>query len=177
MNPGPDAPTPTDAAVVTAQIGRVPRGDWWVEVRCGFGYPQVVATLPVLDDDTPFPTLYWLSCPWLMAVVSAIESEGGVSYWAARLVADRGLSERLLRADEQYRARRAALVTAGSDPCAQVGIAGQRDPAATKCLHAHVATALARIDDPVGGELLAALGRECPDGQCASLTCLREEDS
>jgi uncharacterized protein len=177
VNSGPNAPTPTDEAVVTAQLGRAPRGDWWVEARCGFGYPQVVATPPILDDDTPFPTLYWLSCPWLMAVVSTIESEGGVAYWAARLAADRELFDRLLRADEQYRARRAALVPAGPDPFGQVGIAGQRDPAATKCLHAHVATALAGIDDPVGAELLAALGHECPDGRCASLTCLREEDS
>lgn len=177
MNPGPDAPTPADEAVVAAQLGRVPRGDWWVEARCGFGYPQVVATSPVLDDDTPFPTLYWLTCPWLTDAVSSIESEGGVAYWAARLASDRALSERLLRADEQYRARRAALLPAHQDPCAHVGIAGQRDPAATKCLHAHVAAALAGIDDPVGGELLAALGRECADERCASLTCLREEDS
>lgn len=170
------APTPVDESVVTAQLGRAPRGRWWVEARCGFGYPQVVSTAPELGEE-PFPTLFWLTCPWLAGDVSAAESAGGVSAWAARLAADPELAERMRAADAVYRARRAEAALPHPDPCAGVGIAGQRDPAATKCLHAHVAAALAGIDDPVGTQLLDELSRECPDGRCAGLTCLREEGS
>ena len=164
-----DRPTARDAAVVAAQIGRRPRGRWWVEVRCGFGYPQVVGTPPRLGDGTPFPTLYWLSCPWLTEQVNEAESGGAVARWAERLAAEPALAERLLDADAAYRRRRASLLLVGDDPCGDVGIAGQRDPAATKCLHAHVAAALAGIDDPVGAELVESLGHECPDGRCADL--------
>jgi uncharacterized protein len=172
---GPLAPTPSDSAIVTAQLGREPRGDWLVAVRCSFGYPQTITTPPLVEGDTPFPTLHWLTCPWLAEGVSAAESAGGAAHWAGRLSADPGLARRMLRADAHYREGRAAASPSGPDPFPDVGIAGQRDPLATKCLHAHVAAALAGIDDPVGVEVLDALGTDCPDGRCADLTCLREE--
>ena len=175
MGAQPAAPTPTDRAIVTAQLRREPRGGWLVEVRCAFGFPQVITTAPLVDDETRFPTLHWLTCPWLVEGVSAAESAGEVAQWAGRLAADPALSERMLRADARYRESRAAVSPTGADPCPEVGIAGQRDPLATKCLHAHAAAALAGIDDPVGSELLAALGTVCPDDRCAGLTCLREE--
>ena len=171
------APTPTDRAVVTAQLGREPRGLWRVAVHCAFGYPQAITTPPLVEDQTPFPTLHWLSCPWLAEGVSAEESAGGVARWAGRLAACPGLAGRMLAADARYREARAAASPTGTDPCPGVGIAGQRDPLATKCLHAHVAAALAGLDDPVGVELLDGFGRVCPDGRCADLTCLREEMS
>jgi uncharacterized protein len=171
----PASPAPSDRAIVAAQLGREPRGGWWVEVRCSYGYPQVIGTPPIIDNTTPFPTLYWLTCPWLTGGVSAAESGGDITGWAGRLATDPALSARMHGADETYRSRRAAASPSGVDPCPDVGIAGQRDPVATKCLHAHVAAALAGIDDPVGLELLTELGRSCPDGRCAALTCLREE--
>ena len=169
------APNPTERAVVTAQLRREPRGEWWVEVRCSFGYPQVITTAPLIGGETPFPTLYWLTCPWLAEGTGAAESAGEVARWAGRLAADQDLSGRMLAADVRYRKRRAEGSPDATDPCSDVGIAGQRDPLATKCLHAHVATALAGIDDPIGAELVGVLGRECPDGRCGGLTCLREE--
>jgi hypothetical protein len=69
-------------------------------------------------------------------------------------------------ADTAYREARAAE-SAGGDACAGVGIAGQRDPLATKCLHAHVAAALSGIDDPVGRGVLEAIAPECCDGRCS----------
>jgi uncharacterized protein len=175
VDAGPLAPTPVDRAIVTAQLGREPRGGWWVAVHCSFGFPQVITTPPLVEGGTPFPTLHWLTCPWLAEGVNSTESAGGVAQWAGRLAADPGLAERVLRADAHYREDRTAASQSGADPCPDVGIAGQRDPLATKCLHAHVAAALAGIDDPVGTEVLNALGRACPDGRCADLTCLREE--
>ncbi len=68
------------------------------------------------------------------------------------------MADRMRRADQQYRALRAAEGE-GDDPCTGVGIAGQADACATKCLHAHVSAYLAGVDDPVGAELLACGGR------------------
>lgn len=169
MRPAKATPAPATISIVTAQIGRTPRGEWWVEATCEHGYPQVVGTPPVLEDSTPFPTLYWLSCPWLCEQAGAEESQGGAAQSAERLATEPQLAERMRRADAQYRARRAYAAGDEGDACANVGIAGLRDPVATKCLHAHLATALAGIDDPIGTELLARFGRSCPDVRCESL--------
>lgn len=158
---------------VAAQLGREPRGSWWVEARCEHDFPQVITTPPLVDG-APFPTVYWLTCPWLAEEAGAAESRGAAAVWARRLAHDAELAARMLRADDEYRSRRAALGPA-DDPCETVGIAGQRDPLATKCVHAHVAAALAGIDDPVGHDLLATLGPACTDRRCAALTCVREE--
>lgn len=153
-----------EAALLARQLGRPPRGEWRVATRCSHGAPVVVATAPLVDG-APFPTLLWLACPLLVAVVSALESAGGVARQRERLAVDAALGERMRAADAAYRARRAEE-GGGFDPCAGTGIAGQRDPLATKCLHAHAAAWLAGIDDPVGENVLAGMDLECDDARC-----------
>ncbi|MDP2183551.1 MAG: DUF501 domain-containing protein [Actinomycetota bacterium] len=155
-----------DGALVEAQVGRAPRGPWSTYVRCGFGRPSVISSSPLLDDGTPFPTLYWLTCPWLVERVGALESSGEVAAWTRRLAADPVRAGAMRDADAEYRFRRSL---AGTDPCSPVGIAGQRDPLAIKCLHAHVAAFLAGIADPIGEAVLGQIDAECPDDRCASL--------
>lgn len=46
--------------------------------RCIFGFPSVVACSP-LRDGKPFPTTFWLTCPHLVKVCGALESEGAVT--------------------------------------------------------------------------------------------------
>lgn len=157
-----------DESVVSAQLGRPPRGKWRVAVRCSFGYPSVILTEPLLDDGSPFPTLYWLTCPWLIESVGRIEGDGGAAYWAGRLASDEGLASRAMEADAEYRKRR-GTETEIEDPCAPVGVAGQSDPLATKCLHAHVAAYLAGTGDPVGAGVLEQVDTECDDIKCESL--------
>lgn len=157
-----------DEVVVSAQLGRPPRGTWRVRARCPFGRPMVLETAPSLKDGSPFPTLYWLSCPWLVEYVNGLESAGATSEWAGRLRTSDRLAERMRLADAEYRARRAACAD-GTDPTPDVGIAGQSDPLATKCLHAHVATFLAGIDDPIGESVISSVSPTCPDDICARL--------
>lgn len=154
-----------DAEAVVAQAGRKPRGRWRTAARCRHGFPQVIATAPMLDDTTPFPTLFWLTCPSLVREVSARESEGEVAAWAGRLARDPALARRQMAADAAYREARTAE-GGGIDPCDGAGTAGQRDPLATKCLHAHVAARLGGIDDAVGEAVLASSGRGCRGGEC-----------
>ena len=159
-------PVRRDVEVVTAQLGRDPRGAWRVGVRCRFGYPQVIVTAPSLGAIEPFPTLYWLTCPFLTREAGALESDGGVAQWAEALASDAALAGRQTAADAAYRDAR-AREAGGVDPCGGVGVAGQRDPLATKCLHAHAAAFLAGIDDPAGEHVIGQTGDACEDAECS----------
>ena len=65
-----------DAEVVALQLGRPPRGLRRVAHRCPCGLPDVVETAPRLADGSPFPTLYYLTCPRAVAAVARLEAAG-----------------------------------------------------------------------------------------------------
>jgi uncharacterized protein len=163
----------TEEPLVTAQIGRAPRGPWRVAVRCSYGRPQVIASPSRLADGAPFPTTFWLTCPYLIDLVSAEESAGGTDAWAARLAAEPDLAAAMEHADAAYRAARTSE-SGGEDACAGTGTAGMRRPLGVKCLHAHVAALLAGIDDPVGAGVLGQRARVCDDDRCATLAAGKE---
>lgn len=163
------AHTALERALVASQLGRVPREPWRIAVRCRWGYPSVIVSPSVLCDGTPFPTLAWLTCPWLSENVSALESAGAVSRWTALVADDPDMACDLIAADVGVRTARAAE-SGGHDRCAAVGIVGQRDPLIVKCLHTHVALALLGIKDPVGQGVIEEIGADyCPYKRCARL--------
>lgn len=164
-----DSHHPADeAALVAAQLGRKPREPWRVAARCEHGYPTVIVSPGLLADGTPFPAHAWLTCPHLAEKLSAEEAAGAAAGWAARAQVDADLAERLVAADALVRKAR-ARESGGFDPCQSVGLAGQRSPLGVKCLHAHVALALAGIDDPIGGAELDEIERLCADVRCDGL--------
>lgn len=122
----------------------------------------------MLEDGTPFPTLFWLTCPYLAEKAAAAESRGDATRWRKRLHTEPELAEQLDLADAALRQARASEAN-GSDRCAGVGIAGQRDSLGVKCLHAHVACALAGIQDPIGIALIEEFGDACEDERCRRL--------
>jgi hypothetical protein len=69
----------------------------------------VVETVPRLADGTPFPTLYYLTCPRATGAVSALESAGLMREMSARLATDPELAARYRQAHERYLARREAI--------------------------------------------------------------------
>ncbi len=154
-----------DVGVVAWQLGRVPRGRWRCVARCSFGYPTCIATAPVMETGAPFPTLYYLTCPHLMAEVAELESRGVADRWRQALAGDPALASGVRDADETYRRAR-AREGGGIDPTPDVGIAGQRDPLAVKCLHAHVAAYLGGIADPIGAATVDEVIAECADRRC-----------
>lgn len=157
-----------DARTLAWQLGRPARGRWRIVSRCSYGAPVVIATAPALGE-APFPTLYYLTCPHLVAEVAAVESAGGCERWREALTVDPDLAARLRNADVTYREARAAE-GGGVDAAAGVGIAGERDVLGVKCLHAHVAAYLAGIQDPIGESLLMDLKHECSDDRCGEAT-------
>ncbi|NUT95508.1 MAG: DUF501 domain-containing protein [Saccharothrix sp.] len=153
-----------DEAVVAEQLGRTPRGMRAVAARCPSGHPAVVQTSPRLPDGTPFPTLYYLTCPRLNSLVSRLESAGVMKEMTDRLATDEQLAQHYLRAHESYLAERDAI-----EPLGTTVTAGGM-PGRVKCLHVHVAHALAAGPgvNPFGDEALALLADEWPSGNCAS---------
>lgn len=165
--------TAADTLTVSAQLGRDPFPFNRVVARCPFGYPAAIEDLPYGDHGAPFPTLYYLTCPACVAAVSRLESDGGVRRWTARAAADRALRRSLTEAAAASRRRRRLLAERSGAPMNDggaslaTGVAGVRDPAAVKCLHAHVAHALAHPSYLFGRAVLA----EVPDPWCADRRC------
>jgi uncharacterized protein len=147
-----------DRSVVGWQIGRRPRAFARVAARCVHGYPAVTEQAAYAEDGAPFPTTYWLTCPWLVAAVARVEAAGGVERWSRAAATEPALAASLAQADDDQRRLRPEL---------DVGIAGSRDPTRLKCLHAHAAFALARPGYELGERILAETGdRWCPDARC-----------
>lgn len=137
-----------DREVVEAQIGRPLRSAADVVARCHLGVPVVTRVPPILDDGTPFPTLYWLSCPLAVRRIGRLESAGGVDAMERRAAADPEFGDRLNTAHERYRAERDAAVSVSSGPRPSGGVAGVGQ--GVKCLHAHYADHAAGNENPVG---------------------------
>lgn len=160
-----DAASLIDYGIVRAQLDREPRGAWRVEVRCRHGAPQVVRVHPILDG-RPFPTLFWLTCPYLSRQVSGLESAGWISLLERRVKEDEALRRRVEEAHASYAKERLGLLSAAErghlEASGQLtsltmrGIGGTRDVRRVKCLHLHVAHALAR-SNPLGEEVLRSL--------------------
>ena len=164
-----------DVVAVSGQLGRVPHAMSRVVARCPFGLPAAVEDLPYDDAGRPFPTLFYLTCPTLVAAVSRLESGGGVQAWSARLAAESALARAVGAAASAARRRRRELVRrydlAMVDDGASLttGVGGVGDVRAVKCLHAHVAHALARPGYVFGQAVLAeAEDPWCDDGRCAA---------
>jgi len=137
-----------DDAVVAAQIGRPLRAEAEVVSRCPLGLPVVTEVPPILEDGTPFPTLYWLSCPLAVTRIGRLEGAGGVRTmeWRAEAVPEFGAA--LEAAHRRYEAQRDARVPQGADPVPRGGVGGTR--VGVKCLHAHYADSRAGNANPVG---------------------------
>lgn len=144
-----------DLTAVAGQLGRTPRGVSAIAHRCPCGWPDVVRTEPRLPDGTPFPTLYYATCPRLTAAVSTLENEGLMRDMEQRLRSDGALAAAYRRAHEAYLARRDELGSVAEI----AGTSAGGMPERVKCLHVLVAHALAEGPgvNPLGDEVLDRL--------------------
>lgn len=153
-----------DAADVAAQLGRPMRGEHRAAHRCGCGAVDVVRTAPRLDDGTPFPTTFYLTCPRATGAVSTLESQGLMAEMTERLGQDEELADGYAAAHRDYLARRSEL---GEVP-EIAGTSAGGMPVRVKCLHVLVAHSLAAGPgvNPLGDEALAALEDWSVRGRC-----------
>lgn len=156
--------TDQDLAAVREQLGRPTRGTRAVAHRCPCGKPDVVETVPRLPDGTPFPTLFYLTCPRATAECSRLESSGLMKEMGERLAEDPQLRAEYLRAHEDYLARRAAIGEVSEID----GISAGGMPNRVKCLHVHLGHALAVGPgvNPFGDEVIELLEPWWAGGPC-----------
>jgi uncharacterized protein len=162
-----------DRAIVAQQLGREPRAFSRVAVRCPFGRPAITEQRPYDPHGEPFPTTYYVTCRHLVAAISRLEAAGGVERWTRAVEEDAELAASRARADEEQRAIRRELAggATGRDSGASLalGVGGAGRTGSLKCLHAHVAFALARPGYVLGERIVAELEPLWPDACCASL--------
>jgi hypothetical protein len=164
VSPITEPATTDDLAVVATQLGRVPRGTRAVAYRCPCGLPAVVETTPRLADGSPFPTLFYLTCPRAVAACGKLESSGLMREMTARLAADPGLAADYRAAHRDYLSRREAIMVVPEI----AGVSAGGMPGRVKCLHALLAHALAAGPgvNPFGDETRDLVGRWWDGGRC-----------
>jgi uncharacterized protein len=143
------AAPPADAlerARVSAQLGRPARGAPAVVHRCGFGLPTVVRVAPRLEDGTPFPTTFWLSCPVMRSRVGTLEADHAMVGLNERLEREPELAGAYAASHRRYLAFRDRL----GDPLPDREVSAGGMPRYVKCLHVHAAHHLATGDNPIG---------------------------
>jgi hypothetical protein len=148
-----------DEAVVARQLGRPPRAFRRVAVRCPYGRPAVTEQWSRDAAGEPFPTTYYLTCPYLVAAIARLEAAGGVERWSQRAREDPHLQMSLERANAEQQELRPELPG---------GIAGSRRFGSLKCLHAHAAFALARHGYELGEGILGELESRWPESGCCT---------
>ncbi|MGJ9421250.1 DUF501 domain-containing protein [Aeromicrobium sp. CF3.5] len=164
--------TAEDLDALAEQLGRPARGVIEVASRCPSGHPNVVKTEPRLPNGTPFPTLYYLTCPRLAGQIGTLEASGLMREMSAKILHDEALAQAYQRAHEEYLAERVAV---GHVPEID-GITAGGMPTRVKCLHVLAAHALAKGPgtNPLGDETVALLGDWWGASSCAPAADARE---
>jgi len=125
------------------------------------------------EQPVPWPNYYWLCCPALAARVGRLEHLGLVQEWQNEVARDSAapFAVALAAAHREYAAVRwAALTDEDRTFCEaqhegyvaalrDAGVGGQKFGTQVKCLHVHLAHALAGANNPVGRRTLEALLR------------------
>jgi hypothetical protein len=160
-------PHARDLDAVAAQLGRDARGVRRVAHRCPCGNPDVVETLPRLPDGTPFPTVFYLTCPRAAGAVGTLEAQGTMREMSGRLATDTDLREAYRTAHERYLAVRDAIEQVPEI----AGVSAGGMPDRVKCLHVLVAQSLAEGPgvNPLGDEALALLPEWWRNGPCVEV--------
>jgi len=153
-----------DLAALQAQLGRAARGVVEVAHRCSCGQPDVVKTAPRLDDGTPFPTVYYLTCPRAAGAIGTLEAGGVMRDMTEALAADNELAAQYAKAHENYLAVREEIAHVEEIS----GISAGGMPNRVKCLHVLVAHSLAEGPgvNPLGDQALAMLEDWGQNGKC-----------
>lgn len=154
----------SDVETVHQQLGRRPRDIAEVAHRCPCGAPDVVVTVPRLADGTPFPTLYYLTCPRAASAIGTLEASGLMAEMTERLAVEPELAAAYRKAHGAYLEARSQLSAVAEID----GISAGGMPDRVKCIHVLVAHSLAAGPgvNPLGDEALALLPQWWAKGSC-----------
>lgn len=148
--------------------------------RCGWGVPQVLMCAAE-KHSLPFPTTYWLSCPFLTRIAARLEAENGVRSMENLLESRIGEWNRfnlflawlrlsVMRTERKNFQRRYARRR--FDSLRRGGVGGVARTVlgrpAVKCVHLQMASFLGTGFHPASDWMLERIARwECADGFCA----------
>ena len=135
-------------ALVGAQVGRPMRSDVTQVGACNLGLPTVVGVPPFLDDGTPFPTMYWLSCPLAVKRIGRLEGMGAVKQLQEYGIANPEFAQALEERHAEVAVERNREIGDRPGPRPSGGVAGTTT--GVKCLHAHYADEVGDGRNPVG---------------------------
>ncbi len=138
--------------IIQEQLGRSPKVPFEVAAWCGAGHPLVIRCYPLERRGKllkPFPTLYWLTCPKVIAQVGRIEADGWIGRMEIMLRQDEALRAAVSADHDRYIEERWTLLSE-DDRLAikqagmlhlyeERGVAGLGNRLRIKCLHAHYA--------------------------------------
>ncbi len=150
---------------------------------CEHGYPQVIVNRPVsaaFSSIEIFPTLYWLTCPYLRKEMALLEGEGLIAHFEKRIQEEPDFAALVEQNHESYARRRLALIPTVVQEnlreeypdryrvLSETGVGGIRSLEGVKCLHTHVADYLTHGENPIGAEVMEIFQKPlaCPTKQC-----------
>lgn len=130
-----------------------------------------------------FPTLYWLTCPYLCREIALLESKGTIAEFEQQINDDPEFADLVANSHQAYAKERLSLIPGDVQQrmqqeyperyqvLAESGVGGTRSYHGVKCLHTHLADYLARGENPIGAEVVKKLGKplSCADAQCKEL--------
>lgn len=147
-----DALCAEDLDLIRRQLGRAPRGIAAIVARSESGAPLVLQMHSVVDE-TPFPTLYWLSSRDLYTAIAGLETRGVVKELEQRLETDATMREALATDHRRYiEKRQLAMLPEHREWIASRNLQRRFDSAGVggierfdkiRCLHMHYAHHLA----------------------------------
>ena len=162
--------------IISLQLKKVVKNDFIVVRLCDWGFPQVIES-SLISDGRPFPTLFWLTCPFLKEEVSRLESKGMISHFEKRIEHDKSFATAFLGAHRETTLLKEKILCEASVSgesrrlLLDRGIGGIRNLKKVKCLHLHLANYLGGIDNPVGREVWNLLEKK----QCSSTKIICRE--
>ena len=142
--------------IVELQIGRKLRSESKVVSKCHLNLPTVIEVPPNLDDGTPFPTTFWLTCPMYNKKIGSLESNGMIKNLDEQLDNNSLLRAQWANRQKSYKEYREKLKDKKSAINPQGGVGGAAN--SIKCLHAHTADELATNQNIIGKIVIETLG-------------------
>ena len=161
-----------DSKIVEIQIGRNLRSDVSVSCKCHFNLPVSIKVPPNLDDGTPFPTTYWLTCPMYNKKIGTLESHGMINELDNELMNNSDLKQEWQSRQESYKDERDTIQEPEAKYRSSGGVGGATE--SIKCLHSHTADELSTGLNPIGKIVLESVGYFNCEQPCVDITEMKK---
>lgn len=166
-----------DLKIVEHQLEREINNMQDVVKRCKYGYPQVIQSFPI-KEKKPFPTLYWLTCPFLSEEVSKLESYHKIKEVEDMIQNNKELKRQMHELHTKEIEKRLNILGENikflpqniQKKLKETGIGGTKDFSKVKCFHMHYACFLVDEENPIGEMIDHWIGkRNCEEERCKEL--------